>query len=162
MKVINGNILNSDSIFIAHQTNCVGEVAGGVAAAIFKKWPQSNDYARKTHGKFGTIKIHHVGQDKYVINMYSQYYPGGQNSYPNDNTVKRQFAFHTCLNQIIHEVADLCEQNEIKIPTISFPYLIGCGIAGGNWSHYLKLLENFEQKFKIECNGESNLYKLDI
>lgn len=162
MKIINGNLLNSDSLFIAHQTNCVGESAGGVAHAIFKKWPLSDDYARKTHGKFGTIKIHKVRPDKYVINMFSQYYPGGQNDYHNDTELKRQFAFRECLKQIVEQVSEIAQDNSTAIPTVSFPYLIGCGIAGGKWSHYLQMLENFEEKFKIECNGEANLYKLDV
>jgi O-acetyl-ADP-ribose deacetylase (regulator of RNase III) len=162
MKVIDGNILDSDSIFIAHQTNCVSETAGGVAAAIFNKWPQSNDYVRKTHGKFGTIKIYQVEREKYIINMYAQYYPGGQNFYPNDNAIKRLIAFRNCLDQIIDTISLICQQNNIKIPTISFPYMIGCGLAGGDWSKYFKSLQDFEKKFYIKCNGESNLYRLSV
>jgi hypothetical protein len=43
--------------------------------------------------------------------------------------------------------------------SIAFPYGIGCGLAGGNWKDYSKLLEAFAEK--VTGNGVSvTLYRL--
>ena len=30
----------------------------------------------------------------------------------------------------------------------AFPYKIGCGLAGGNWDHYLPMIEDFTVKYQ--------------
>lgn len=150
MKVINENILNTDATFIAHQCNCVGEVAGGVAAAIFKKWPACDDYKRNTHGKFGTIKIYQVEPKKFVINMFSQYWPGGQSNDPQDSDQKRRVAFDHCLTQIRGVIGEVLIEDPQQLPFISFPFLIGCGIAGGDWGKYHHMLSEFEDALERE------------
>ena len=31
---------------------------------------------------------------------------------------------------------------------LAFPYQIGCGLAGGNWSRYLAMIQDFAVKYK--------------
>lgn len=57
--------------------------------------------------------------------MYSQYYPGKSNG--SDTKINRQAWFKQCLDRIA------------VIPgliSVAFPYKIGCGMAGGDWSVY--------------------------
>lgn len=55
----------------------------------------------------------------------------GQPKYPNDNVSKRLEYFENGLEKI----------KSIKnLQSLAFPYKIGCGLAGGSWEDYLKLL----------------------
>lgn len=134
-KVVLGDLLEYDSQYVCHQANCVSSGASGIAAAIFAKWPESNVYACREEGyrdEPGTIKVR--GR---VINMFAQYYPGGQNNYSNDNEQKRIEYFQSCLNEI----------SKIEgLKSVAFPYLIGCSIAGGDWGKYQAMIENFAHK----------------
>jgi len=35
---------------------------------------------------------------------------------------------------------------------IGFPYGIGCGLAGGDWKKYKKMLEDFASQVKCQIN----------
>ena len=84
----------------------------------------------------GSIDIAGNGEDKrYVINMFSQYYPG-KCKYPGniDNAYLRVNAFQSCLNKI---------SKIDNLESIAFPYEIGCGLAGGDWKEYEKMISDF-------------------
>lgn len=137
------DILEADEQYITHQCNCVSIGAAGLAYYLFQKYPYSNDYARRkfTHkyDTFGSIKIHGDGNLKrFIINMYSQFLPGGPNSNETDSESNRESKFKECLDNILLEIKDL--------KSIAFPYKIGCGIAGGNWNNYLKMIEEFSKR----------------
>jgi O-acetyl-ADP-ribose deacetylase (regulator of RNase III) len=137
IQIITGSLLNATEQYIAHQCNCVSQGAGGIAKVIFAKYPYSNTYANRIEpNKLGTIDVLGNGQDeRLVINMYSQYYPGGcWDDMPEDSYEIRQKAFHACLTKIA-KLPDL--------KSIAFPFKIGCGIANGNWEWYLGTLNNF-------------------
>lgn len=136
-KTIIGNLLDSNAQYIAHQCNCISTGSAGLAKAIFSKFPYSDVYTdRKEDDILGEIKICGNGKDqRYVINMFSQYYPGIC-KYPGgkDSSEMREKAFQKCLNKI----------SKIKgIRSIAFPHTIGCGLAGGLWANYEKMIENF-------------------
>jgi hypothetical protein len=46
---------------------------------------------------------------------------------------------------------------EVKPRSIAFPYLIGCGAAGGDWKLYLEQIERFAEEFDIKVR----IYKLE-
>lgn len=124
--------------YIAHQCNCLSNRASGIARAIFEKYPHSDVYAgRKHRDRPGTIKIMTKEGSPSVINMFAQYYPGGQRGYKNDSEQLRERWFAECLVRIskipgIHEVA--------------FPHGIGCGVAQGNWERYESMLRAFAKR----------------
>lgn len=67
--------------------------------------------------------------------MNSQLYPGRFNDqYDNDNQEAREGYFYQCLLRLT-QVPDL--------ESVAFPYLVGCGIAGGNWQKYKQMLDSF-------------------
>lgn len=152
-EVVNGNLLDAKETFIVHQCNCVGETAGGVARVIFEKWPEANDYIRHTHGQEGTIKVHKVEKEKYVVNMFSQFLPGGMSE--KDGPERRLKAFIACITELA-----LLEQQENLPHTFAFPYFIGCSIAGGDWKKYEMMLNIFAYLIKSR-GGKVVLYKLD-
>lgn len=140
----NGSIVNSSDQYIAHQTNCVSTFAGGLANTIFKQFPYSDIYALRSSGNKdfpGKIIISGNGEDeRYILHMMGQYYPGkskfNDSSYI-DSPSKRKEYFKQCLEHI----ARLS-----NLTSISFPFKIGCGLAGGNWPEYLEMLEKFASK----------------
>lgn len=138
IKTVTGNILESDAQYICHQCNCIATGNGaGLSFAMFDKYPYANIYGDRTErDKLGTIDIRGNGEDqRYIINILAQYYPGSA-VYPNDNPSIREAAFRECLCQIS------------RIPnlvSIAFPYMIGCGLAGGNWDRYYQMIETFSE-----------------
>ncbi len=144
IKVVAGDILEAKEQFLAHQTNCTTSYARGLASQIFKKFPEADIYKKrkniKDHSKPGTITV--IGR---IINMNGQYSPGRPRG--SDTAEKRELYFTQCLAEIL-KIKD--------IESIAFPFTIGCGLAGGNWDHYLKMIEDFAEGSGIICR----IYKI--
>lgn len=154
IEIINGNILDSTAKYIAHATNCISQKSAGLAKLIFETFPHANTYINRINpNKPGSIDILGNGiNKKYIINMYSMYYPGNS-KYPDsslDGLNAREKYFSMCLNSI----------SQIQnLESIAFPFQIMCGLGGGNWDKYLELLENFNQNVEKQ-NIKVYIYKL--
>jgi O-acetyl-ADP-ribose deacetylase (regulator of RNase III) len=140
LKIINGNLLDSDCQYIAHQCNCYSKRGAGLASAIFKAFPWADVYSSRSErgndaSLFGSITVHGdpKRKERYVINIYSQLKPG-KPSPGRDSAASRLEAFRKALNQI-------ARSHELE--SIGFPYGIGCGLAGGDWEEYESILEGF-------------------
>lgn len=151
MNIITGSILDATEQYIAHQCNCHSRGSAGLAYALFQKFPYANDYKnRATPDVPGTIRVHGDGIDqRYVINMFAQVYPGQvwPPENPNDTLEIRAQLFSTCLDAIA---------TIINLNSIAFPANIGCGLAGGNWDRYYEMLKEFANKL---TNTEVNIYQ---
>jgi len=148
LKIINGNLLDSDCQYIAHQCNCYSRRGAGLASAIFKAFPWADVYSSRFErgddaSLFGSITVHSDPKRgrRYVINIYGQLKPG-KTSPGRDSSASRLEAFGKALDQI----AELPE-----LESIGFPYGIGCGLAGGDWNEYEKLLEDFAEQVGERC-----------
>lgn len=88
-----------------------------------------------------------------VIALLGQCYPGTP-KYPNsdlDGFKAREKYFHKALLQVAR-IQDL--------ESVAIPFGIGCGAAGGNWDHYLGIIQNFEKYVKEKQNTKVVIYKL--
>ncbi len=155
IKIVNGNLLESNEKYIAHICNCVTNRSASLAKDIFAKYPYADIYSNRVEpSKPGTIEVLGNGKDKrYIINMLGQYYPG-ISKYPNSNIdgIKaREKYFHQCLLRIA---------KISNIESIAFPFRVGCGIAGGNWDHYLVIIENFAKYIYDTQKAITLIYKL--
>jgi O-acetyl-ADP-ribose deacetylase (regulator of RNase III) len=151
-KVIKGDLLDAKEKFICQQCNCVTMLSHGLSAAIAKRYPWADVYAhrkRRTRNCTsepsipGTILIVECG-DRGVINFMAQYFPGahGYNQHGqhysalgltgSDNHGDRIGFFQQCLDKL--DALNLVE-------AVAMPMYIGCGLAGGNWAVYSKMLE---------------------
>ena len=143
IQLVTGNILDVNTKYIAHQTNCVTKKSSNLAAAVFKRFPFADIYSIRTDNQIdtpGTIIVKGNGLDqRFVINMLGQFYPGAP-KYPDSKKdgfeVRKQYFFQ-CLKSIL-----LIED----LQSIAFPYRVGCGVAGGDWDFYYELLEKFAAK----------------
>ena len=144
IKIIKGDLLEAKEQYITQQTNCCSQSASGLAYYLFHKFPYANTYRNRFEEDVpGTIIICGNGLDKrYVINMNAQYTTGGPKYISIDTSEIREVYFQQCLDQI----------SKIEnLESIAFPYLIGCGLAKGNWNNYFNMLNDFaETKSNIE------------
>jgi O-acetyl-ADP-ribose deacetylase (regulator of RNase III) len=161
IEVVNFDILEHPASFIAHQCNCVSKEARGLSRAIFNKWPASNVYLnRTTRSARGSIETYLVDKNKYVINMFAQFYPG-KATYTNDTHEIRERAFKDCLSKIPKSVNLLIQHNpDIPNRDIAFPFGIGCGLAGGYWNSYYSMLEDFGEIYFSEVGGKVVICKI--
>lgn len=149
VTVVDGDICNATEKYIIHQCNCTSKGARGAAQAIFTRFPFANVYKQR-NGKRdvpGTIKICGNGADKrYVIALFGQY-GWGKADRKNDSPERRLQFFKSGLAKI-GEIEDL--------QSVAFPYLVGCGSAGGNWDDYLREIRMFADVFQVPVT----LYRL--
>jgi O-acetyl-ADP-ribose deacetylase (regulator of RNase III) len=162
IEIITGDLLEAKEKYITHQCNCLTQNSAGTAKAIFDKFPHANTYERRIRLLDGTNSIVDVPgtivvlgdgkEQRYVINMYAQYYPG-KPKYPlstKDGSKAREKFFHQCLLRI----AQLP-----NLESIAFPWKIGCNLGGGNWEYYLGTLTNFAKYVKEQQNARVVIYK---
>lgn len=144
------NLLEATEEYIVQQNCCTAIRAQGLSAAIAAKWPECNPYSSRKpfaprlnwaadpdRDTPGTIRI--LGGR--VICAFAQYKHGSGKDpssivYPDDKE-SRCVYFQQCLEKIA----------ELAPKSLAFPYGIGCGLAGGNWSVYSAMINDFAQKY---------------
>lgn len=136
-----GDLLLAPEQYIAHQTNCTSQGVSGLARFLFARFPHADTYAGRTKPNHpGTIQVLGNGAtERLVINLYAQYYPGYPVKGNWDDAAAREQHFKDCLQQVA------------KLPgleSIALPHGIGCGLAGGNFDAYSKMLEDFAASMK--------------
>lgn len=155
IEIITGDLLNSKEKYILHQTNCIStKMAAGLAKQIFDKYPYADCYLSRTQTNSpGTIDIRGNGKDqRLIINLHGQYYPGGI-KYPTSTLdgvkVREKYFYHGLLR--VAQITDL--------ESVALPWRAGCGIAGGDWEHYLGLINNFAQHVESQQGAKVLIYK---
>ena len=129
-----GNLLEATETYIVHQCNCKTTNGKGLSEQIFKKYPYANVYQQKRTP--GTIKICGNGKDKrFIVALFAQDGPGKPNS--KETARQREKWFAQCLTELVNIIP--------KNSTVAFPFGIGCGLAAGNWGHYLNMIEQFAE-----------------
>ncbi len=158
-KIVKGDLLNADTEYIVQQNCCTSTKTSGLSEAIAKKFPGANIYEdRRTYkGNWavledrpepGTIFLFEFenskeGELKGIICAFAQYTHGkpGMLQDPlgadvKDSAKDRQGYFQSCLEQILL----------LEPKSVGFPYKIGCGLAGGSWSIYEKMIRDWSVK----------------
>jgi O-acetyl-ADP-ribose deacetylase (regulator of RNase III) len=141
IQIVKANIFTTGAKYICHQTNCISIGAAGLAKNIFNNYPYSDCYSnRKLKSIPGTIQVCGDGlKQRYIINMFGQYYPGIATSDINDTIEARKKYFFNCLMEI-------AKINDLQ--SIAFPEKVGCGLAGGDWEWYFNKLQKFSEYVK--------------
>lgn len=146
-KIIQGDLLSSNEDYIVQQNNCISKKSLGLAKTIADRFPIADHYLNRTQNDTpGTIKIYDTnGKSKFkIICAFGQFYPGPcRQNCDYDTYEKRKKWFKECLNNIIQEIGT--KDKNAKI-TIGFPHGIGCGLAGGKWIDYEKMLIEFAKE----------------
>ncbi|EAX95260.1 hypothetical protein TVAG_149800 [Trichomonas vaginalis G3] len=142
LSIVEEDITEAKEKYIVHQCNCITKYAKGLAKQIFDKFPYSNVYKNRERYSAnipGAIIVCGNGTDqRYVINLIGQFSAGKPTK--SDTIENREGYFQSCLS----EIAKID-----NLESIAFPYRIGCGLAGGNWESYEKMLRNFAEEVKV-------------
>lgn len=121
MKLITGDLLDTDVQVICHVCNCQHTMGAGLAQQIKLKYPEAYEADLKTkkgdQAKLGTISYATAKNGKIIVNLYAQY------NYGKGRQLNYE-ALYRCL-MTVHK--------EFRGKTIAFPHGMGCGMAGGSW-----------------------------
>ena len=134
LRYLDADILGCGAQFVAHQCNASTPTAKGLAAAVFRAQPRANTYARHECRTPGTIDVFlpENGQPG-IINCNAQRGPGRPQGMM-DTAAQRLEWFGRCLEHISALEG---------LTSVAFPHRVGCGMAGGNWEQYERLLISF-------------------
>ena len=162
VKYIVGDLLGAKETYICQQCNCLTIKPHGLSKSISDKYPWGDPYKIRPKKTANTtscpdepgtiIELQHpTDVNKHtILCLMAQWSPGGRNAYKqyysnkyDDTYENRKKWFKECL--------EILDENDYNI--VAMPYGIGCGLAGGIWNEYKKMLE--------ECSTNIVLYKLD-
>tara|TARA_B110001452_G_scaffold85393_1_gene69781 strand:- start:161 stop:820 length:660 start_codon:yes stop_codon:yes gene_type:complete len=146
---------------IVQQCNCIGCEGKGLALGIANKWAWGSSYSGRRRmppaNRFavpedraipGTIDVRRGPPGSgtpLVINLFAQYEMGKPGVYKrvpfppgvNDLAPQRERWFAECLEAI--------SRLPSKPRSVAFPFWIGCGLAGGNWGKYRRMIDDFSR-----------------
>lgn len=145
VKIIDGNVFDSQANIICHQCNCQGVMGSGVAAEVKKRYPHVFQKYRQDYldGKLelGYVCFATAKQDQVIANMCGQDL-FGYNGSMYTNYEKLQ----DCLNRV-KEYAMF--DYDVK-PVIALPYMMSCCRGGGDWNVVYKMIEDTFKNFDVE------------
>lgn len=150
VRVVRGDLMRCAEAVLAHQCNCESKNARGLAKALFERWPSVDVYAKRTNPSTpGTIEVRQV-HGRAVVALFGQIKPGKPWGRL-DGRVQRLEYFRRALDRL----GDFMSREGTA--AVAMPYLIGCGLAGGEWIVYEAAIHAFADKFHIQVT----LYDLD-
>jgi O-acetyl-ADP-ribose deacetylase (regulator of RNase III) len=134
VKLIKGNLFESDADIIAHGVNCVGGFRSGIAGQIAKLYPEVKEQYLKQHEidgwKLGDVQFVPTMDGTIIANCATQ-----KEYYPRDKVHADYYAIRSCMEQVKFFAQLGNQKNSIAIPKI------GCGLAGGDWKIVSRILE---------------------
>jgi hypothetical protein len=120
--------------YIVHQTNTKSSTAMGLAKDLFKAFPEENIYGKGKRVVGDSIITDHI------IHVMGQLNPGRPKE-DDDSDLRIGWFLHA-----LEIVAERVEAGSLKVNNLYFPYRIGSGLAGGDWSSYHKAITFFEER----------------
>jgi O-acetyl-ADP-ribose deacetylase (regulator of RNase III) len=150
LEVVDGDIFSSDADIIAHQTNCLGIMGGGVALTVRKKYPEvfeeyvtlCKEYEKKPEQLLGYTQFVPTNDGRLIANCFGQCGVSGE----------RVLTNYQALKLSLSQVRSKAEHDGLSV---AIPYNIGCGLAGGDWN----TVEQFIKELFEESNVQCTLYK---
>ncbi len=178
MKTVQGDLLDVKKGFIIQQCNCNTVKSHGLSLAIERRFPYCDVYkGRKAIGTRncaatpsvpGTYEVFtHPNEDDHpvIVCLMAQWAPGKPGAYERvypavstgerDTYENRLAWFREAMTDFVRHCVDT--KVDFSAEPLCIPYQIGCGLAGGNWDEYQKVLQKIEDTFNIEFI----VYKLD-
>ena len=135
--MIEGDILDMRNPFggtiICHQVNCRGVMGAGLAKQIKERWPNVFtsywDYLQRTPSPLGCTQLAEADEDLYVANLFAQNDFGTHQRQTNYGAVAKAF--------------DSLSLKILRSDVVYIPYMMGCGLGGGDWETYLEIATAF-------------------
>lgn len=148
IKIVQGDLLESDCDIIMHQCNCFNKMGAGIARQIKDKYPKAfeADYnypvplGKDRLGGYSTA----IDKGVLIVNLYAQI------EYGRGTRTQYEY-FQKALRNALKNIPK--DGPEVKI---GLPYGIGCGPAGGNWNIIIGIITEAAEEFNVDIY----LYKL--
>lgn len=145
MEIAEGDLFDAKADVVMHQCNCLCVWGAGVALKMKEVFPEAYDADLATGAskwKFGQTSHAEIKRDnpmgvRFVYNLYGQVnygYRMRMTGYP-----ELEKAFAQALWQLDKKYPDRCE--------IAIPYLIGCGLAGGDEKTVTSIIDRQLKKY---------------
>ncbi|KAJ8600789.1 hypothetical protein CTAYLR_006122 [Chrysophaeum taylorii] len=116
---------------------------GDVTRALFARYPDANVYATRSRSSTpGTVEARDIEGNRIVVALFAQRKPGKPWA-KNDSQSLRLEWFESCLEQL----GRLMQSRGAD--TVALPYLIGCGLAGGDWGLYERAIRGFADRSRV-------------
>ena len=164
IKIIDGDLFETDAKFIVHQVNCMGRMGSGVALQVKEKYPNVyEEYAKIVSSEMlGKIQVvpcnpQYIGcnpgsimipnTEQWIVNLFAQDkygYDGKQ--YTSIQALRECFVKLNCL---------LHEKNNNFGAKIAMPYKIGCCRGGADWNEVCAMIEG------IFVDEDVEIWRLD-
>ena len=144
VPIMEGDLLESCAAYIVHQTNCKTKKSLGLSRAMFKKFPYSNVYDGSADPRVpGTIVIRGGSGgawcgERGVVNLFGQCKPGKPTGA--ELRATREGWFKSGLNELV------AINSSTPLGSVAFPHEIGCGLAGGTWANYERMINEFARQ----------------
>lgn len=147
MEKIRGDLLelaeSGEFDIIVHGCNCFHAMGGGIAAKIASLYPEAEEAdnltvkgSREKLGSFSYVLIERDQRHSFfIVNAYTQYRWSGYED------VFEYQSFETFLNKLCAFASRLERENRSPL-RIGFPK-IGCGLARGDESRIIPMIEKF-------------------
>ncbi len=139
LKQVYGNILDIKVGIVCHQVNCMLVMGSGIALKIKQKWPVVFTEYKRVMGsvppqhRLGKCQIVGVGPNQlYVANLFGQFRYG----------MDKQHTDYNALAMALNGLSTWCRNNSPKDFPVYFPYNMGCGRGGGDWSTVSGIIES--------------------
>lgn len=152
MRIVSGNLLDFPERInvICHQANINNKFGAGLAKQIKERYPVAYKVDSEAYKKglavLGSYTYAKLRDNKYIFNCYAQdLYEKSLANIPTSYD-----AIYSSLMCVKGKLYEIHHNNEEFIPHIGFPYKMGCGLGGGNWEIYKKIID--------ECIGNSFTY----
>lgn len=160
LKIIDGDIFESDADMIVHQVNCQGVMGSGIAKQVREKFPEIYKAYKEE-----CTKAKAFGESLLGTNSYYNIDDNGrciaclfaQKDYGWDKKCYTNYAaLRKCLHELKYDAWTL--SNHYSRPfKIAIPYLMGCCRGGGNWNIVSEMIE--EELFDDSGDIEVTLYR---
>ncbi|TCJ01149.1 macro domain-containing protein [Cytobacillus praedii] len=143
IKIVEGDILQATESIIGHQVNCQGVMGAGLAKQIRVMYPiVFNGYKnycnnRHPYDLLGEVQLIQVSNEKYIANIFAQLNYGRK---------KLIYTDYESLSKGMNYLKDLARKYD---KSITLPYGIGCGLAGGDWNVVHKLIQEVFEDYEV-------------
>jgi O-acetyl-ADP-ribose deacetylase (regulator of RNase III) len=142
----NSDLLTVDSGIIAHGCNAQGVFGAGVAKQIAEKYPNARvsylnhlrEMSKRELDALGTVDFHSVSKDLLIANMITQEFYG---------RTQKVYVDYSAIHATMQRVVLLA--SKLNLP-VHIPYMIGCGLGGGNVEAVTQIYNSFPEK--IYCH----------
>jgi O-acetyl-ADP-ribose deacetylase (regulator of RNase III) len=127
IPIIYGDLLEAEEDILGHQVNCQGVMGSGIAAQFRKKYAAVYEgykdfcYGKDPRQLLGACQLITTGK-KTVANLF------GQLEYGREPVV---YTDYEALRRALQHLKNHAQQNN---QSVALPYLIGCGLANGDWN----------------------------